>query len=126
MRGKLVAVAVAAALAFTTAACADDSGTSSDSTGGAAAGNGNGTIKSGLKVAFLPKQVNNPYFDTSDNKGGKSAVEEFKGTYSETGPSQAIPSAQVSYINTLSQQSTNVIAMSANDKYAICGALHES
>ena len=62
------------------------------------------TIKSGLKIAFLPKQVNNPYFDTSDNKGGKVAVEEFKGNYSETGPSEASPSAQVSYINTLSQQ----------------------
>ncbi|WP_432829087.1 rhamnose ABC transporter substrate-binding protein [Dactylosporangium sp. CA-092794] len=121
---QLMAVAVAAALAFTTAACADDSGTgSSDATAG---GGGNGTIKSGLKVAFLPKQVNNPYFDTSDNKGGKVAVGEFKGTYSETGPSEASPSAQVSYINTLSQQGANVIAVSANDKDAICGALKEA
>ena len=83
-------------------------------------------IKSGLKIAFLPKQVNNPYFDTSDNKGGKVAVEEFKGVYSETGPSEASPSAQVSYINTLSQQGTNVIVVSANDKDAICGALNEA
>lgn len=118
---RLVAVAVAAALAFSTAACAEDSGTGDN---GAAAPDG--TIKSGLKVAFLPKQVNNPYFDTSDNKGGKVAVEEFKGVYSETGPSEASPSAQVSYINTLSQQGTNVIAVSANDKDAICGALNEA
>ncbi|MDG6102650.1 rhamnose ABC transporter substrate-binding protein [Dactylosporangium aurantiacum] len=118
---RLVAVAVAAALAFSTTACAEDSGTGDSGTAAS-----DGTIKSGLKVAFLPKQVNNPYFDTSDNKGGKVAVEEFKGVYSETGPSEASPSAQVSYINTLSQQGTNVIAVSANDKDAICGALNEA
>jgi len=124
MRAKVFAVAVAALLAFSTAACAEDSDTpSANTSGGASAG---GSIKSGLKVAFLPKQVNNPYFDTSDNKGGKVAVEEFKGSYSETGPSEASPSAQVSYINTLSQQGTKVIAVSANDKDAICGALNEA
>ncbi|GGM44289.1 rhamnose ABC transporter substrate-binding protein [Dactylosporangium sucinum] len=119
---KVIALAVAAALAFTATACAEDETPSSTSSGGT----GGGGIKSGLKVAFLPKQVNNPYFDTSDNKGGKVAVEEFKGVYSETGPSEASPSAQVSYINTLSQQGTNVIAVSANDKDAICGALKEA
>jgi rhamnose transport system substrate-binding protein len=118
---RAVAIAMVAALAFATAACADDT-TPSDTPSGASTGE----IKSGLKVAFLPKQVNNPYFDTSDNKGGKVAVEEFKGTYSETGPSEASASAQVSYINTLSQQATDVIVVSANDKDAICGALNEA
>ncbi len=107
-------------LATTTAAAAA-AAASAGASGGAAGG-----IKSDLKVAFLPKQVNNPYFDTSDNKGGKDAVEEFKGKYSEVGPSEASPSAQVSYINTLSQQGTNVIVVSANDKDAICGALNEA
>ncbi len=100
------------------AACAEETPTTTP-TGNA------GTIREGLKIAFLPKQVNNPYFTTSDN-GGKAAVEEFKGVYSETGPSEASPSAQVSYINTLSQQGTNVIVVSANDKDAICGALNEA
>jgi rhamnose transport system substrate-binding protein len=118
----LIAMAAMAALALGATACADDSTTSNGNTPGASTGE----IKSGLKVAFLPKQVNNPYFDTSDNKGGKVAVEEFKGTYSETGPSEASASAQVSYINTLSQQNTNVIVVSANDKDAICGALNEA
>ena len=120
--GKLIAVAVAAALAFSTTACAEDSDPAASDNGTATSD----TIKSGLKVAFLPKQVNNPYFDTSDNKGGKVAVEEFKGVYSQTGPSEASPSAQVSYINTLSQQQTDVIVVSANDKDAICGALNEA
>ena len=122
-RVRVAATAVLAATALALGACADDSGSD---TGSGDTGNASGTIKSGLKVAFLPKQVNNPYFNTSDNKGGKVAVEEFKGTYSETGPSEASPSAQVSYINTLSQQQTDVIVVSANDKDAICGALTEA
>jgi rhamnose transport system substrate-binding protein len=119
-RARVIALAALAALAFSTAACADNSAPS-DTPGGST-----GQIKEGLKIAFLPKQVNNPYFDTSDNKGGKVAVVEFKGVYSEVGPSEASPSAQVSYINTLSQQGTNVIVVSANDKDAICGALNEA
>jgi rhamnose transport system substrate-binding protein len=121
-RVRVAALAALAALTLTTAACAEDE-PESGSGGDSAA---SGEIKSGLKIAFLPKQVNNPYFDTADNKGGKVAVEEFKGTYSETGPSEASPSAQVSYINTLSQQATDVIVVSANDKDAICGALNEA
>ena len=126
MRTRAIALAAVAALALGTAACASDDNSGGSGSGGASTGASGGTIKSDLKVAFLPKQVNNPYFDTSDNKGGKVAVGEFGGTYSETGPSEASPSAQVSYINTLSQQKTDVIVVSANDKDAICGALNEA
>src|SRR6201991_1720987 len=123
---RLVATTVLAALTLAMGACADDSGGDADAGSGTGSANTSGTIKEGLKVAFLPKQVNNPYFDTSDNKGGKVAVGEFKGTFTQTGPSEASPSAQVSYINTLSQQQTDVIVVSANDKDAICGALTEA
>ncbi len=116
---RLLAMTAVAALAVATAACAEET------PGPATTGGAPGAMKAGLKIAFLPKQVNNPYFTTSDN-GGKAAVEEFKGSYSETGPSEASPSAQVSYINTLSQQKTDVIVVSANDKNAICGALNEA
>jgi rhamnose transport system substrate-binding protein len=122
-RARVVAAATLAGLLLLTTACADD-GDSGDSGGSDSGATTNG-IKSGLKIAFLPKQVNNPYFTTAGT-GGKTAVEEFKGTYSETGPSEASPSAQVSYINTLSQQDTDVIVVSANDKDAICGALNEA
>ncbi|MEV0718926.1 rhamnose ABC transporter substrate-binding protein [Asanoa sp. NPDC050611] len=123
---RVVAATALAALTLAMGACADDGGDAGTGSGSGDTGNSTGAIKEGLKIAFLPKQVNNPYFETSDNKGGKSAVEEFKGTYSQTGPSEASPSAQVSYINTLSQQQTDVIVVSANDKDAICGALTEA
>jgi rhamnose transport system substrate-binding protein len=118
---KRTAAALAALLLLGLSACAEDG----DDSGGGDGGTTTNGIKSGLKIAFLPKQVNNPYFTTAGN-GGKTAVEEFKGSYSETGPSEASASSQVSYINTLSQQDTDVIVVSANDKDAICGALNEA
>jgi rhamnose transport system substrate-binding protein len=118
---KRTAAAFAALLLLGLSACAEDGDPGGDDGGGTTT---NG-IKSGLKIAFLPKQVNNPYFTTAGT-GGKTAIDEFKGTYSETGPSEASASSQVSYINTLSQQGTDVIVVSANDKDAICGALNEA
>jgi rhamnose transport system substrate-binding protein len=120
-RAQAVVLVALTAMAVALTACAEET-----PGGGGASATAGTTIREGLKIAFLPKQVNNPYFDTSDNKGGKVAVEEFKGQYSQTGPSEASPSAQVSYINTLSQQQTDVIVVSANDKDAICGALNEA
>jgi rhamnose transport system substrate-binding protein len=123
MKRTAAALATALLVLGLSAACAED-GDSDGTSAGGDAGTTNG-IKSGLKIAFLPKQVNNPYFTTAGT-GGKTAVTEFKGTYSETGPSEASASSQVSYINTLSQQDTDVIVVSANDKDAICGALNEA
>jgi rhamnose transport system substrate-binding protein len=117
---RALALVAIASLTLGTAACADET-TPESSPSGATGG-----IRPGLKIAFLPKQVNNPYFDTSDNQGGKVAVEEFGGEFLQTGPTEAGASAQVSYINTLSQQQFDAIVVSANDRDAICGALNEA
>jgi rhamnose transport system substrate-binding protein len=113
-----------------TAACGGGttrSGTGNTGASGQATGkaNPNAPLKTGLKISFLPKQVNNPYFTVADG-GGKDAVTELKGEYKEVGPSDASASSQVSYINTLSQQGTDVIVTSANDPNAICGALKQA
>jgi rhamnose transport system substrate-binding protein len=115
----MVAVLATAACGGTTRGSDEGSGSGNQAAGQA---NPDAPLKEGLKVAFLPKQINNPYFAVSDG-GGKKAVEEFKGSYKEVGPSEASASSQVSYINTLSQQGTDVIVTSANDPNAICGAL---
>ncbi|WP_029144819.1 rhamnose ABC transporter substrate-binding protein [Microbacterium luticocti] len=112
----LAAIAVTAALALT--GCAD-TGPASAPTGGAGGGSDN------LAVTFLPKNLGNPYFDTSA-KGGKAAVEEFKGTFNQVGPAQASPDAQVSYINTATQQGVGALVVSANDPKAICDALNQA
>ena len=92
-------------------------GNSDDDGGGSASGD--------TRVTFLPKNLGNPYFDTSD-KGGKTAVEEFGGKFEEVGPQEPSPDAQVEYINTAAQQQVNALVVSANDPKAICDALNEA
>lgn len=82
-------------------------------------------IPADLGIAFLPKQVNNPYFVIA-SEGAAAAAEEFGGSYQETGPSEATASSQVSYINTLTQQSEDAILTAANDPNAICPALDQA
>lgn len=90
-----------------------------------AAANPNAPLKQGLKIAFLPKQVNNPYFTIADN-GGVEAAKEFGGEGKEVGPSEASASSQVSYINTLIQQKQDAIVISANDPNAVVPALKQA
>jgi len=46
---------------------------------------GNGGSSSKLRVAFMPKQINNPYFDTAA-AGGKKAAQELSRTFTKVGP----------------------------------------
>jgi rhamnose transport system substrate-binding protein len=104
---SLAALTVAAALLLS--ACGGDDADSTDAT----------------TVTFLPKNLGNPYFDTS-SAGGRAAVEEFGGTFEEVGPETASPDAQVQYINTAAQQGVNALVVSANDPTAIGDALNEA
>jgi rhamnose transport system substrate-binding protein len=118
-------LALALACAVVLAACG---GTTKESSSGGAAttvagqANPNAPIKQGLKIAFLPKQLNNPYFTVADN-GGLEAIKEFGGEGKAVGPSEASASSQVSYINTLAQQQQDAIVISANDPNAVVPAL---
>ncbi|MFD2091090.1 rhamnose ABC transporter substrate-binding protein [Blastococcus deserti] len=128
VRGGLTGVAVAA-MVLTTAACGgttrgEDEGSASAGAATASA-NPDAEIPADLAVAFLPKQVNNPYFDIAA-QGAEAAVAEFEGELNVTGPSEASASSQVSYINTLTQQGADVILTSANDPNAICSALDQA
>jgi len=110
----VAAVAMSVAL-LATGCAAGDSGS----------GGGEGGDSANLAITFLPKNLGNPYFDTS-SAGAKEAIGEFDGTFAEVGPAEATPDAQVSYINTLTQQGVGAIAVSANDPEAICDALNEA
>ena len=79
---------------------------------------GAATIKDDLKIAFVPKQINNPYEVTADN-GGLAAIKEFKGDGKVVGPSDAGASSQVQYIITLTTQHVNAIVIAANDPNAL-------
>lgn len=112
--GAIVALAVG--MSLVAAGC-------SGNTGGSGEGGGGDT--GNLAVTFLPKNLGNPYFETS-NSGGAEAVEEFDGTYEEVGPTEASPTSQVQYIQTAAQQGVGALVISANDPEAICDALDEA
>jgi rhamnose transport system substrate-binding protein len=124
MRTSRVAVVALAVAALGVSACGSTKSSSTSSTNAASGGtaNANAAIKKGLKVAFLPKQVNNPYFTISD-KGGLNALKELGETGKRVGPSDASASSQVSYINTLTSQKVDAIAISANDPNAVVPSL---
>jgi len=79
----------------------------------------------GFTIAFVPKQLNNPYTNV-ELGGGKKAAKSLGDTYSVVGPNTASASSQVSYINTLTQKHTDVIAIAANDPNAVCSALNQA
>lgn len=125
-RGRLVGVAaltMAAGLVLAGCAGGDTTGdTGTDA--GTDTGGDNGASES-LSITFLPKNLGNPYFDTS-NAGGAEAIAEFGGEYEEVGPTEASPTSQVSFIQTAAQQGVNALVVSANDPAAICDALDEA
>ena len=92
---------------------------------GCAAGGGDEGDGGNLSITFLPKNLGNAYFDTSD-AGGADAIEEFGGTYAEVGPATATPDSQVSFINTAAQQGVGALVVSANDPDALCDSLNEA
>ncbi|WP_305785923.1 rhamnose ABC transporter substrate-binding protein [Symbioplanes lichenis] len=128
---RLLTAATASLLVLGLTACGGTTKDSNESSGGGPAGAGaasadpNAAIKEGLKIAFLPKQLNNPYSDV-ETSGGEAAVKELKGEYKKVGPNDASASSQVSYINTLIQQQQDVIVVAANDPNAVCPSLNQA
>ncbi|MFF3920274.1 rhamnose ABC transporter substrate-binding protein [Streptomyces sp. NPDC001852] len=130
LRRACAALAAGTSLALALTACGGTTknDVKNDSGSGAAAGKAdpNAATKKGLTVGFLPKQVNNPYF-TSADKGGEKALAELGSKYKEVGPSSATDtSGQVSYVNTLTQQQVDAMAVSAQDPGALCTALKQA
>jgi rhamnose transport system substrate-binding protein len=81
-----------------------------------------GMAQGALNVAFLPKAVNNPYFDTAAN-GAKKAAAELHGQFKQVGPSEATGAAQVPFIQDLTTQKVSAIGVSAADPDAIAPSL---
>jgi rhamnose transport system substrate-binding protein len=91
-----------------------------------AGGDASSPAAANLVMTFLPKNLGNPYFDTSF-KGVQAAVAAVGGTVTQVGPAKGDdPAGQVSYINTAAQQQVGALIVSANDKSAICDSLKEA
>ena len=112
----LAAIILTASAALTACGSDDggDSGSDSSSDGGGE-----------LSMTMLPKNLGNPYFDTS-TAGAEEAAEDLGVEMEEVGPETASPDAQVSYINTVAQQGKDALILSANDPEALCDAIDEA
>jgi rhamnose transport system substrate-binding protein len=75
-------------------------------------------IKKDLKLAFVPKNINNPY-NVIETGGSMAACKEMGVEGKVVGPSDASASSQVSYINTLITQRQSAIVLAANDPNAL-------
>jgi rhamnose transport system substrate-binding protein len=75
-------------------------------------------IKKGLKIAFIPKNINNPY-NVIETGGSLAACKEMGIEGKVVGPSDASASSQVPYINTMITQRQNAIVLAANDPNAL-------
>ncbi|MEH0416609.1 rhamnose ABC transporter substrate-binding protein [Streptomyces sp. B21-083] len=130
VRRASAALAAATSLALALTACGGTTKNDVKDEGASAAATGkadpNAATKKGLTVGFLPKAVNNPYF-TSADKGGEATLKTLGSSFKEVGPSSATDtSGQVSYVNTLTQQQVDAMAVSAQDPGALCTALKQA
>jgi len=79
----------------------------------------------GLKIAIMPKAVNNGYF-TAWNQGAQKACKEIKATCTYLGPTEATGPAQVQFINQVIQKKYDVLVISAADQNAIVPSLNKA
>jgi rhamnose transport system substrate-binding protein len=96
--------------------------------GGGGSTSGSGTPGAGstsLNIAFLPKQVNNPYFTTAAS-GGQEAAKDLNGKFQQVGPSSANAAAQIPFITTLTEQHVSAIVISGDDPNAVAPALKQA
>ena len=81
--------------------------------------------KQPVTVGFLPKLDTDPYFQVAKT-GADEAKGEIGGTVVQQAPSQATAEAQIEFINNMVAHKVGVIAIAANDAYAVAPALRRA
>jgi rhamnose transport system substrate-binding protein len=102
------------------------SGASSSSSASSSSGSASGSLKKGLKVFVIPKNLGNPYFTTADsvNSGGALAALATLGeSGSETSGTAATPASQLPAIQAAITKGANALIVSATDPTALCPTL---
>ncbi|WP_150239674.1 rhamnose ABC transporter substrate-binding protein [Nocardiopsis quinghaiensis] len=127
-RPRHLLLAASAFAVLMTAACGGttiDDAEEEENSGPTGTADPDAEIPEGLKIDFLPKQLNNPYSDIV-NAGGANAVEELNGEFTERGGTEPTADSQVEYINAASQAGSDVIVIAANDPDAVCPSLDQA
>ncbi len=129
MRRAFWAPAVLLVASATLAACGSSGSgsTASSSSASASSSSGaSGTLKTGLKVFIIPKNLGNPYFTTADSVksgGAMAALATLGETATETSGTAATPSSQIPAIQAAITKGANALIVSATDPNALCPTL---
>src|SRR5436190_3720261 len=84
------------------------------------------SLKTGLKVFVIPKNLGNPYFTTSDSVksgGALKALQELKENGTETSGTAATSASQIPAIQAAITKGANALVVSATDASALCPTL---
>ncbi|MFL5961655.1 MAG: rhamnose ABC transporter substrate-binding protein [Gaiellaceae bacterium] len=87
------------------------------------------SLKTGLKVFVIPKNLGNPYFTTSDSfksGGALKALAELKEQGKETSGTQATAASQLPAIQAAITKGANGLIVSATDASALCPTLKQA
>jgi rhamnose transport system substrate-binding protein len=88
-----------------------------------------GSLKTGLKVFVIPKNLGNPYFTTSDSVksgGALAALKTLKENGTETSGTQATAASQIPAIQAAITKGANALIVSATDASALCPTLKQA
>jgi rhamnose transport system substrate-binding protein len=125
-------MAALAACAFLAACSSSGGGSAGSTSSGSASGSGSGsshTLKKGLKVFIIPKNLGNSYFTTADSAktgGAISALQALGETGSETSGTAATPASQLPAIQAAIAKGANALIVSATDPSALCPTLNSA
>jgi rhamnose transport system substrate-binding protein len=78
-----------------------------------------------LNVVFIPKAVNNPYFDAAA-AGGKKAADELGGQFTQIGPNNAVAAEQIPFIQDATTKGYSSIVVSADGADEVAPALKDA
>jgi rhamnose transport system substrate-binding protein len=123
--GSMAALAACAFLA----ACSSSGGGGSSGSGSGSSGSGSHTLKRGLKVFVIPKNLGNSYFTTSDSAksgGAIAALQALGETGTETSGTAATPASQLPAIQAAIARGANALLVSATDPSALCPTLQSA
>ena len=114
--------------ASTSAAASSAAASSAGASGtGSASAGATGSLKTGLKVFVIPKNLGNSYFTTADSAGSGGAIAALTTlgeTGTETSGTAATPASQIPAIQAAVSKGANILLVSATDPTALCPTLN--
>jgi rhamnose transport system substrate-binding protein len=128
-------VAIVAALSLAACGSSSSSSSSSSSAGSgtssasSSAAAGGGSLKKGLKVFVIPKNLGNNYFTVADSVktgGALAALQTLGETGQETSGSAATSASQLPAIQAAIAKGANALIVSATDPTALCPTLKQA